>query len=180
MSNDFDFDQSKKLYDQQSEERKHLQAIGELPDWYTTQSWQMFKKKYAVPTERKGVKHRFETIAKTLAKHLPVDMQEEYEAKFFDYMWKGYIIPSSPVYANCGTDRGMVVSCSGQVVDDSIDGFYSALRESALLSKQAFGTSADFSNIRPRGSEFRGGGKANGAKDIIDDFFTMSSKVAQG
>jgi len=73
-----------------------------------------------------------------------------------------------------------VVSCSGQYVGDSVDSFYSNLRETALLSQMGFGTSADFSLIRPRGAGISRGGKANGAVEVIEDFFTCASKISQG
>lgn len=162
-----------------SQERKQLQANGGLPDWYTTQAWQMFKSKYAVAGEN-ALHGRHATIAKTLARHLPADVRSAWERKFFDIMWQGILSPASPALANTGTDRGMMVSCSGQMVGDSVDGFYSSLRETALLSKYAFGTSADFSSIRPRGSAISTGGEANGAREVIDDFFTAASKISQG
>lgn len=165
-------------YEELSIERKELQAKGWLPDWYSTFGWQMFKSKYAYGDE-KGVKGRFETIAKTLAKHAPGD-QEEWEGKFFNLLWKGWLSPASPVLSNTGTDRGLNVSCSGGVVPDSIDGFYSALREQALLSKNGFGCSGDFSAIRPRGSAISGGGQASGVVPVIEDFAVMTSKVSQG
>ncbi|XAG95367.1 ribonucleotide reductase large subunit [Erwinia phage MIF8] len=168
-----------KHFEDISAERKHLQASGLLPDWYTTQAYQMFSRKYAVDGEA-SLYGRHRTIAKTLAAHLPARFQEEFEEKFFQLMWKGILSPASPALANTGTTRGMPVSCSGQVVADSIDGFYSALRETAILSKYAFGTSADFSGIRPRGAKISTGGVANGAKEVIDDFFTATSKVSQG
>ena len=162
-----------------SAERKQLQTEGLLPDWYTTAAWQMFKEKYQVEGEE-AVRGRHQKIAHTLAKHLPEDVRAEMEIKFFNLMWKGVLSPASPSLANTGTTRGMPVSCSGQVIDDSIDGFYSALPETAMLSKEAFGTSGDFSKIRPRGAKISTGGKANGAKVVIDDFFTAASKVSQG
>jgi len=162
-----------------SAERKQLQQDGLLPDWYTTQAYQMFSAKYQHGSEE-SVRGRHQAIAHTLAKHLPTDKQAEFELKFFNLMWKGILSPASPALANTGTSRGMPVSCSGQVVNDSIDSFYSALRETAILSKYAFGTSADFSNIRPRGTPISKGGVANGAKEVIDDFFTCTSKVSQG
>lgn len=61
------------IYKQLSKERKELQDQGELPSWYTTAAWQLFKGKYAVDGERPGVKARFETIAKTLAQYMPQD-----------------------------------------------------------------------------------------------------------
>lgn len=162
-----------------SAERKKLQAQGLLPDWYTTQAWQMFKSKYIVESEG-SLRARHQKIAHTLARHVPQLYRGELEKAFFDLMWNGILSPATPALANTGTDRGMPVSCSGQVVADSIDGFYSALRETAILSKYGFGTSADFSDIRPRGAKISTGGIANGAKEVIDDFFTCTSKVSQG
>ena len=162
-----------------SKERKKLQKENRVPDWYSTQSWQLFKSKYMVDTEG-DVKSRFQVISRTLAKHLPVQYRDEYETKFFDLMWAGILSPASPVLANTGTNRGTSVSCSGQYIPDSIDGFYSTLRESALLSKNGFGTSGYFGDIRPRGSKITGGGIANGAKPVIEDFFQCASNVSHG
>lgn len=165
-------------YEELSVERKELQKKGWLPEWYTTFGWQMFKSKYAYGGEE-GAKGRWRTIAKTLAKHAPGD-KKEWEEKFFNLMWKGWLSPASPVLSNTGTDRGLNVSCSGLVVGDSIDSFYSTLREQALLSKYGFGCSGDFSGIRPRGSAISGGGHASGVVPVIEDFAIMTSKVSQG
>lgn len=165
-------------FEQLSAERKALQAHGHLPEWYTTQAWQMFKTKYAVPCED-AVLGRHRTIAKTLARHMK-GRETEWEEKFFREMWNGILSPASPALANTGTNRGMVVSCSGQFIGDSVESFYTNLRETAHLSKQAFGTSGDFSSIRSRGSSISGGGKANGPVDVIEDFFTCTSKISQG
>lgn len=165
-------------YEELSVERKALQEKGWLPDWYTTTAWQMFKSKYAYGGEE-AAKGRWRTIAHTLAKHAPGD-KKEWEDKFYRLMWNGWLSPASPVLSNTGTDRGLNVSCSGGVVPDSIDGFYTALREQALLSKHGFGCSADFSGIRPRGSAISAGGIASGVVPVIEDFAIMTSKVSQG
>lgn len=165
-------------FEQLSYERKSLQAIGHLPDWYTTQSWQMFKKSYAVQGED-ALLGRHRCIAKTLAKHM-IGREAAWEELFFNEMWNGILSPASPALANTGTNRGMMVSCSGQFVGDDVDSFYSNMRETALLSKHAFGTSADFSSIRPRGSSISGGGKASGPVPVIEDFFTTAAKISQG
>ena len=165
-------------FEQLSAERKALQAQGHLPEWYTTQAWQMFKNKYAVPGED-ALLGRHRTIAKTLARHMK-GREAEWEEKFFREMWDGILSPASPALANTGTDRGMMVSCSGQYIGDSVESFYTNLRETAHLSKQAFGTSGDFSSIRPRGSPISGGGKANGPVEVIEDFFTCAAKISQG
>ena len=162
-----------------SQERKSLQQQGLVPEWYSTQSWQMFKSRYMVSGE-KGVKERFENIAKQLARHLPVKYRMEYTNLFFNLMWTGILSPSSPVLANTATDRGCSVSCSGQYIGDSVDSFYGNLHETAMLSKNSFGTSGYFGDIRPRGSDITGGGKATGLKPVVDDFFTCASKISHG
>ena len=165
-------------YEALSAERKQLQEEGSLPHWYTTTAWQMFKAKYGVEGEGE-VRGRHATIAKTLARHMK-GREAEWEEKFFNEMWDGILSPASPALSNTGTNRGMPVSCSGQVIGDSVDEFYKSLHETAILSKQGFGTSGDFSGIRPRGSKISSGGKANGAVEVIEDFFTAAGKISQG
>lgn len=165
-------------FERLSAERKELQAKGDLPLWYSTQGWQMFKSKYAVVGEA-AVRGRHRKIAQTLAKHM-VGYEQEWEDKFFREMWDGILSPASPALSNTGTTRGLMVSCSGQKVEDDVDSFYSNLRETALLSKQAFGTSGEFSSIRARGTPISHGGVANGCVEVIEDFFTCASKISQG
>lgn len=165
------------LYKRLSEERKKLQEEGLIPDWYSTGGWQMFKSKYMYGTDR-AVRGQFERIAKTAAKHVPSIPDAEY--KFFDMLWRGWLSPSTPVLANMGTDRGMPVSCSGTVVEDSVDGFYSNLHEVAMLTKYGFGTASDLSNIRPRGSVISVGGKASGVVPVIREHVSAMRNIAQG
>lgn len=169
---------STKHFEALSAERKALQKNGDIPDWYTTQGWQMFKEKYAVEGEP-GVRGRHRTVARTLARHM-TGYEAEWEERFFNLLWEGVLSPASPALANTGTRKGMSVSCSGQVVGDSVESFYGSLRETAILSKFGFGTSADFSSIRPRGGKISRGGKANGPIPVIDDFFTCAGKISQG
>lgn len=166
------------IYEQLSIERKQLQAEGELPMWFTTGGWQLFKDKYL--HEAVGLRDTYERIAKTAARHLPVHMQQKYEGKFFEVLWKGWLALSTPVLANMGTDRGLPVSCSGQVVGDSIESFYSSYMEVALLTQKGFGTSSYLGDIRPRGSAISKGGTASGVVDVITSFVDDMRKVAQG
>src|SRR5690606_26707850 len=106
-------------YEQLSAERKRLQEQGILPAWYTTPAWQVFKSKYAMPGEA-GVRGRHETIARTLARHMK-GREAEWESKFRSEMLDGILSPASPAFANTGTTRGLMVSCSGQYIGDSVD-----------------------------------------------------------
>lgn len=76
---------------------------------------------------------------------------------------------------------GVVVhNCSGVYIGDSVDSFYSGLRENAILSKNGFGTSTYLGDIRPRGSDFKGGGKASGVLPVLKDQITMAQTISQG
>lgn len=146
---------SESIYDKLSKERKRLQKEGLVPEWFTTGGYSMFTQKYEYDTNGRSVRGQFERIAKAAAKHLKgTKFEAEAESKFFDLMWNNWLSLSTPVMSNMGTDRALPVSCSGGVVDDSINGFYRNRYETAILTKHGFGTSAYLGGIRPRGTPY--------------------------
>lgn len=167
------------LYKELSEERKKLQTEGLIPEFYSTPSWQLFKEKYLYNAN--NVKEQFQRIAKVAAsyvKHIP-EYKNAYN-EFYNLLWKGWLSPSTPVLSNLGTDRGLSVSCSGGFIDDSINGFYTSRKETALLTKYGFGTSSYLGGIRPRGSHISNGGKASGIVPVFKGFVQDSKDVSQG
>lgn len=170
---------SESLYSKLSKERKELQQKGLIPSHMTTGGWQLFKDKYLYGTTE-AVKGQFERIASTASQHLPKRMQKEAYDWFFKLLWNGWLSPSTPILANMGTDRGLPVACSGGNIEDSIDGFYKARHETAILTKHGFGTSAYLGNIRPRGSSISVGGKASGVLPVFKGFVQDMRDVAQG
>lgn len=164
------------IYKKLSKERKELQAVGAVPEWFTTPSWQLFKAKYL--HNAVGIRDTFERISKTLARHMPD--RDLWETKFFNLLWKGYLAPSTPVASNTGTNKGLPVSCSGQYVGDSIDSFYRNQHEAAMLTKHGFGTSAFLGDIRSRGEPISSGGTATGVLPVFNDFVQVMRDVAQG
>lgn len=162
-------------YEKLSNERKSLQAAGELPVWFTTAGYQLFKDKYLWADTPRA---QYEHIAATLASH--TDDVQRWKDKFFELLWNGWLSPSTPVLANTGTRRGLPVSCSGGYIGDSIHGFYSARMEGALLTKHGFGTSGYLGDIRPRGAAISSGGKASGVLPVIKGFVQDSRDVSQG
>lgn len=166
------------LYQKLSKERKDLQAVDLIPSWYTTAGWQLFKDKYLYGTNE-AVRGQYKRIAKAAARHISVHLPEA-EDKFFELLWNGWLSPSTPILANMGTYRGLPVACSGGVIEDSIDGFYKARYETAILTKYGFGTSAYLGDIRPRGSVISVGGTASGVVPVFKGFVQDMRDVAQG
>lgn len=164
------------MYDKISEERKKLQEQGLVPEWWSTGSYQLFKDKYLYMAA--NPKEQYTRIAGTLAVHTPDP--HVWKDKFFNLLWTGWLSPSTPVLANCGTSRGLPVSCAGSYIPDSIDGIYSAKHETAMLTKMGFGTAGYLGDIRPRGTAISVGGKSSGVLPVIEGFQKDMEYVAQG
>lgn len=176
------------LYEKLSNERKKLQAAGEMADWWSTGAWQLFKAKYLY--EAKTPREQYQRIAKTLAHyiegHYPDWWVQEFgqnytwEQAFFDQMWAGNLSGSTPVISNTGTNRGMSVSCSGNVMPNSIYGIYEAKKEIAVLTKNSFGTASYVGDIQPRGTMTSKGQKSAGVLPVIKGVVQDMEYVAQG
>lgn len=164
------------IYERLSKERKQLQSTGDLPSWVVTPGWQLLREKYLYDST--SLRDRFSSISRCLAQH--TDDPDYWAERFNDVLYTGWLAPSTPVLTNIGTRRGMPVSCSGGYVEDSIDGFYSAYREAAILTKYGFGTSGYLGGIRPRGSPIASGGKASGVLPVLKTFAQTMRDVAQG
>lgn len=164
-------------YEFLSAERKRLQQQGLLPTWYQTGGWGLFKSKYMEGSA--SFKNRVEQIAATAAKHAPKDGVDWY-AKFFEVIWNGWLSPSTPTLANLGTTKGMPVACSGQYIGDSVADFYGELLDTAVLTKNGFGTSGYLGDIRPRGSQIATGGTASGVLPVFQTYVDAMKRVTQG
>lgn len=164
-------------YEFLSAERKRLQQQGLLPMWYQTGGWSLFKSKYMEGSS--SFRNRVEQISATAAKHAPKDGTNWYE-KFFNVIWNGWLSPSTPTLANLGTTKGMPVACSGQYIGDSVADFYSELLDTAVLTKNGFGTSGYLGDIRPRGSQISAGGTASGVLPVFQTYVDAMKRVTQG
>jgi ribonucleoside-diphosphate reductase alpha chain len=167
-----------KMYRELSLERKRLQAEGRLPPWIITNSWQLLKEKY-VSEKYPDLLSIYTRIARHAASYTPDPVT--WEDKFFDIMWKGWLIPSTPVMANMGTGFGCPVSCSGGSIEDQVYDFYEKQKEVAVLSQQGYGTSNYLGNIRSRGSAISGvAGSASGVLPVFKGFVKVAQDISQG
>ena len=164
-------------YEFLSAERKRLQHQGLLPTWYQTGGWGLFKSKYMEGST--SFRNRVEQIAATAAKHAPKD-GTNWNEKFFNAIWNGWLSPSTPTLANLGTNKGMPVACSGQYIGDSVADFYGELLDTAVLTKNGFGTSGYLGDIRPRGSQITAGGTASGVLPVFQTYVDAMKRVTQG
>jgi ribonucleoside-diphosphate reductase alpha chain len=136
----------------------------DYPEWMVEEGLKTLQRQHLLDGETP--KEMYKRVTSTLAKRLstmtellPID---EIEQKWFDYIWKGWLSPATPILANVGTSRGLGISCFINRVPDSLDGIYSKLHEMAMLTKAGGGVGVSFDKIRGRGEVINTGGFSEG------------------
>lgn len=91
----------------------------------------------------------------------------EMAQRIYDYVSKGWMMFSSPVLSNGGTDRGMPISCFLNNVGDSIVDILSHYTENGHLTVAGGGIGGYLGNIRSKGAKVRSTGKTPGMIPFI-------------
>lgn len=87
---------------------------------------------------------------------------------------------ATPTLYNSGLPKNQLSSCFLLGIQDSIDGIYDCLKETALISQSAGGIGIHVSNIRSKGSPIFGtGGQSNGLIPMLKVFHETSLYVDQ-
>lgn len=99
--------------------------------------------------------------------------------EFREYMEKGWISLSSPVWSNFATDRGLPISCNNSYFEDNIESILSKTAEIGMQTKQGAGTSAYLGDLRARGSAISAGGKSFGPVHFMEMLETTIGIISQ-
>ena len=124
-------------------------------------------------TPRQAYKRVSEKVAERLRK-------PELAARFFDYIWNGWLCLASPVLSNTGTDRGLPISCFGIDVADSISDIGQKNLEMMMLAKHGGGVGIGINQIRPHGSYITGNGTSDGVVPFCKIFDSTILATNQG
>jgi ribonucleoside-diphosphate reductase alpha chain len=102
--------------------------------------------------------------------------------KTYHLISEGWFTHASPTLFNAGTNKAQMSSCFLVAMkDDSIDGIYATLRQTALISQSAGGIGLSIHNIRAKGSFIRGtNGTSNGIVPMLRVFNDTARYVDQG
>jgi ribonucleoside-diphosphate reductase alpha chain len=102
--------------------------------------------------------------------------------KTYHLISEGWFTHASPTLFNAGTNKAQMSSCFLVAMkDDSIDGIYTTLRQTALISQSAGGIGLSIHNVRAKGSFIRGtNGTSNGIVPMLRVFNDTARYVDQG
>ncbi|MDZ7612609.1 MAG: ribonucleoside-diphosphate reductase subunit alpha [Flavobacteriaceae bacterium] len=100
----------------------------------------------------------------------------------YELMSKRYFTHATPTLFNAGTPKPQMSSCFLlQMQDDSIDGIYTTLKQTAKISQSAGGIGLSIHNVRATGSYIRGtNGTSNGIVPMLRVFNDTARYVDQG
>jgi len=100
----------------------------------------------------------------------------------YELMSKRYFTHATPTLFNAGTPKPQMSSCFLlQMQDDSIEGIYDTLRQTAKISQSAGGIGLSVHNVRATGSYIRGtNGTSNGIVPMLRVYNDTARYVDQG
>lgn len=117
----------------------------------------------------------------------------EYESQYYvgladrieDLISRQVLSPSTPEWSNFAVAKGsgstpLPASCYITAPQNSIQGIYYAIGETAMMSKLGGGVGADFTNLYDGGTLLKDGFYTNSKLDWVEDLVRAGQKVSQG
>lgn len=146
---------------------------------------QVLKKRYLSKDENGNVIEEPEDLFKRVGKHIAKaedkPNQKKMEEIFTKMMQNGEFLPNSPTLMNAGRDLNQLAACFLLPIEDSIEGIFGSLKNSALIFKSGGGVGYSFSNLRPKDSNVGStGGVASGPVSFMKIFNEMTEQIKSG
>jgi len=100
--------------------------------------------------------------------------------RIYDYIAKGWFMPSTPVLSNSGLDRGLPISCFLNLVEDSMESIAAAVTENIWLACRGGGIGTCWSSVRSINEAVNETGKTSGIIPFLHWQDAQTLAISQG
>jgi len=128
--------------------------------------------RYLMPEET------YQELFARVASHYACDTA--HAQRLYDYISRLWLMPSTPVLSNGGTDRGLPISCFLNESSDSLEGIVDLWTENVWLAARGGGIGSYWGNLRSIGEKVGGNGKTSGVIPFIRVMDSLTLAISQG